>query len=63
MILEAKDEQHLLEIAAKLEAHGILFSLIREPDAPFLNQATALGILPGPRERLRKLLSNLPLLR
>jgi hypothetical protein len=44
--LGARDEEHLLEIERKLERAGIPYRPIREPDAPYLNAMTAIGIFP-----------------
>lgn len=61
--LKARDEAQLVEIHARLEADGVPCVLIREPDPPWNNQAMALGIVPCDRSRVRKHLSQLPLLR
>ncbi len=59
--LHARTEEQLLITHQKLTEAGIPSVLIREPDAPFCNQATAIGISPGPRERVRRILRDLPL--
>jgi peptidyl-tRNA hydrolase len=61
VVLAVPDEDSLLLIEAKLSKAGIEFASIREPDAPYFGQITAIGIKPQPREKIRKLLSNLPL--
>lgn len=63
IVKAARDEAHLLEIEARLHAAGVRFITFREPDPPFNGAATAIGICPGPRQPVRKLLSDLPLLR
>lgn len=60
--LLCKDEQELLEFCSKLEAQGIPHVLIREPDAPYCNQAMAVGLYPVVRTKnLRKLTSGFQL--
>lgn len=63
VVLAVDHEQDLVDLATRLERAGIAHKLIREPDAPFNGAATALGVAPGPRRPLRRLLSRLPLLR
>lgn len=46
---------------AKLLRKGIEFSAIREPDEPWNGQLMTIGVKPQTREKLRKLLGNLPL--
>lgn len=60
VVLSVPGEPELRHVAALLTAKGILHKLIVEPDAPYLGAATAIGIPPGPRQRM---LSALPLLR
>jgi hypothetical protein len=62
-VLAAADEASLLAIEDKLLRHGVEFVSIREPDAPWNGQLMTIGIKPQPREKIRKLLSNLPLYR
>jgi peptidyl-tRNA hydrolase len=61
VVLACPDEASLLAAEEKLLRNGIEFVSIREPDAPYLGQITAIGIKPQPRKKLRKLLSYLPL--
>lgn len=61
--LTCRDEAELHELAIKLDAAGVTFKLIHEPDAPFLGQLMAIGIVPDRKSKLRRLLSNLPLLK
>jgi hypothetical protein len=63
VVLSVPDEQTLLGLAGRLGVEDIPHVLITEPAAPFNNQATALGIVPINRERVRRLLSKFPLLR
>lgn len=46
-----------------LGENGILHKLIREPDEPYCGQLMAIGIRPMPRSRVRKYLSQLPLVK
>jgi hypothetical protein len=59
--LEAPGEQALLDLALMLDVEGVPYKLIREPD--LADRATALGLQPQPREKLRRLLARFPLLR
>ena len=58
-----RDQPELLALAERLGSAGIAFTLIREPDPPYLGAAMALGVSPQPRAALRRHLSSLPLLR
>ena len=60
--LSARDEAHLRELAAILEARGVDHHLIIESQAPYTGQATAIGVAPGPRNELRRHFSSMPLL-
>lgn len=57
------NEQELLAVESRLQAAGVSFRTFREPDAPYLGAATAIGCCPGPRAQLKKLLQDLPLLK
>ena len=61
VVLAARNEEELLRYAYRLETEGIPHKLIREPD--MANAATAIGVFPITRERVRRLLAKLPLLR
>lgn len=61
--LAVRGERELLEAAMALERHGIPHKLIREPDPPFNGAATAIGVVPCPREKVRRLLARYTLLR
>lgn len=63
MALYAPDEAALHDLSARLTFENIPHKLICEPDFPYLNQAVALGIIPQPRARLRKLLGKYQLIR
>lgn len=63
VVLEVSGEPELLELAGRLGAAGVRHKLIREPDPPWLGQATAIGLEPvADRAPLRALLRDLPLL-
>jgi len=63
VVLAARDEQHLLNIASKLRRKKIPHTLIEEPDFPWNGAAMAIGVYPvSDRTQLKKILSNLPLL-
>ena len=59
--LAVRDEGHLLQISMKLDARGVDHVLVREPDAPWCGQATAIGI-PPTRDcaAIRRCTSDLP---
>lgn len=61
--LKARDEAQLVEIHARLVADGVSCVLVREPDSPWNGAAMAIGVSPCGRSRVRKHLSQLPLLR
>lgn len=63
VVLAVKNEDELLRVHAGLEKAGIRCVLIREPDAPFLNQAMAVGVTPCERLKVKKVLGRLPLLK
>lgn len=53
----------LLHIHERLLDADIACILIREPDEPFNGAPTCIGCFPIPRQKIRRLLSGLPLLR
>jgi hypothetical protein len=58
--LHARDEQHLVEVADALACAGIDFHVVEECDG----EKMAIGVAPTTdRDRVRKVLSNLPLVR
>jgi peptidyl-tRNA hydrolase len=59
--LQVEDEAALLVLSAALTEAGFTHTLIREPDAPWLGQAMAIGLPPQPREPLRPVLGHLKL--
>lgn len=62
--LLAKDESHLLEIAASLDRAGIRHQHVVEGDGPYARQLMSIGINPTTdRAAVRKVLSSLPLVR
>lgn len=64
VILSVPTEQKLLELELKLINEGIEHRAIREPDEPFNNQITAIGLVPTVKTpQIKKVLSSLPLLR
>ena len=63
IVLGVPDEAALLGEEARLRAAGAALVAIREPDAPFFGALMALGLRPGRKEVLRKLVSSLPLLK
>jgi peptidyl-tRNA hydrolase len=63
VVLQARDEEHLNQVSVQLAENGILHCLIREPDEPWNGQLMAIGVLPMARSKVRKYLSQLPLLR
>jgi len=62
-VLTVPSEGALKHVHSRLLDAGISCVLIHEPDAPFLGAATAIGCFPIPRQKIRRLLSGLPLLR
>jgi hypothetical protein len=63
VVLMARDEAHLLAEAARLELRGARIVRVVEDQAPFAGQLMALGLPPGRRQDLRRLVSCLPMLR
>lgn len=61
VVLHAASEEQLLTIYQKLTEADIPSVLVREPDAPWCGQAMSIGVSPGPRERVRRILRDLPL--
>lgn len=62
--LSCQNENELLRLEFRLNQNNIEYVLIREPDAPYNGEAMAIGICPQPRTKLlKKLLSNLPLIK
>jgi hypothetical protein len=63
VVLAVPDESALKAVAARLKLAAVGHVLVVEPDAPFNGALMAIGLVPGPREVIRRLLSSLPLLR
>lgn len=63
VVLSARDERHLRQIARELSLAGIGHVCIEEPDAPHDGALMAIGCVPARKEVLRRHLSSLPLLR
>lgn len=62
--LHAKNEDHLLGIAAALDRAGIGHHQVFEGDGPYAGQLMAIGVYPTrDRAAVRKVLSSLPLVR
>lgn len=61
--LAVAGEAELKAVQDRLSKHGVQFNAIREPDAPYCGQLMAIGIRPLRRSRIRRLLSDVPLLR
>lgn len=61
--LVARDENHLKEISRLLIRNSIKHTVIVECDEPYANQATAIGITPTERHKLKRMLSKLPLVK
>jgi len=61
VVLAVPDERSLLDLHERLRYSSIPHVLIREPDAPYLGAATAIGIPPQPRSGLRKFTKGLKL--
>lgn len=61
--LSTKDEDQLLRLEQKLIRADIPHKAIREPDLPWDGELMAIGIAPMERQKLRKYLSNFPLIR
>jgi hypothetical protein len=62
--LGVPSEADLLRVAARLDACGIAYVLIREDAGPFDGQATAIGIPPTcDRAAIRRAVSSLPLVK
>lgn len=61
--LAVPDEAALLQLEAELQAAGVPFHAVREPDPPWNGQLMAIGLPPQLRGPLRALLGKLNLLR
>ncbi len=64
VVLAARDEAHLAELARALRRLAIDHHAIREPDAPHFYALMAIGIVPvADRGRVHPVTGQLPLLR
>lgn len=63
VVLAVPSEDALREVHARLELERVAHICITENDPPFDGQMMAIGLVPAKKEKLRKYLSSLPLLR
>ena len=63
VVLSAPSELELHRVAKRLEADGLPFVRINEPDAPWGGALMAIGVRPARKEVVRRSLSSLPLLK
>jgi hypothetical protein len=63
VVLAARDEAQLGEVASRLKAAGVPFTSVFEPDPPHNGALMALGLVPARKETIRRHLSQLPLLK
>lgn len=63
VVLAARDEAHLREVAGRLRTAGVSHREVVEVDAPYTGQLMAIGCVPGRKEVVGRTLSSLPLLR
>jgi peptidyl-tRNA hydrolase len=63
VVLGARNEQKLLRLQAQLRLANIPHVAIREPDAPFLGQLTAIGVVPAAREAVARYFRDFQTLR
>lgn len=61
--LHAKDESELKKLSEALSKAYVVHTPIIESDAPYSGQMTAIGVFPGDRRKLKKLLSSYPLVK
>ncbi len=61
--LTCRDENELQQLAIRLDRDGCDFVLIREPDAPYHGQLMAIGVRPTLKSKVRRSLSNFPLVK
>lgn len=53
----------LAHLAMRLRASGVPHACVHEPDAPWCGALMAIGLVPAPREEVRRLVSSLPLVK
>lgn len=64
VVLAARDEAHLADVAGRLELAGIPLARVIEGDGAYAGQLMALGIEPTrDRARVGKVVSSLPLVK
>ena len=63
VVLAARDEAHLARVGDRLTKAGLPVKLVYEPDPPYGGQLMAVGVVPMKKEVVRRLVSELPLLR
>ena len=63
VVLAVDDAPALEALSARLTAQSVRHTVIRESDAPYSGQATAIGVEPALRSVLRRYFSSLPLFR
>lgn len=63
VVVSARDESELRTIRDRLVSAGIEHVLIEESDGDYAGQAMAIGVVPQPKEKPRRVLSSLPLVR
>ena len=63
IVLTSASELDLAKLADKLDAYGVDFVRIVEPDAPYYGALMVLGLRPRRKEEVRRYLSSLPLLK
>ena len=63
IVLAVPNIAKLLALEKRLVEVNIPHKAIREPDAPWNNELLSIGIEPMDRRKVRKYLSNLPLLK
>ena len=62
--LHARNEDHLLQLSAALDARGINHHQVIEGDGEYIGQLMAIGVYPTrDRDAVKKVLSSLPLVR
>lgn len=61
--LHAKNAVELNDIAFRLEQAGIPYHMIVEADPPYAGELMAIGIEPGDKKPLKKILREYPLLK
>lgn len=56
-------EGELRALARELDRLGVPYVFVREPDEPWRGAPMAIGVVPMPRGRVRRLVAHLPLVR